>query len=903
MSKEDLEHTLNPHGGNTPPPQVAVCDETSASQSEDNAVHPELFQGETTIPMEPLVINPPIESSPEHSLEAQDDTMSEKDNLKLNDIDTFDSAKSHTSRIRTPLPSTTPLSAAEIDEVWNSSLASTLPSSIESRYYVKHQLGEGRLGPLYLVEDHYFGGHYALRLLHPWISQPPQFCFWFAQAYKTLETLRHSNLMRVFHLERLPDSGALYYTMEFVNGVTLEELQSHQPPTHEGGRPAFQPEDAFSLLEQIGRVVEYAHRRGVVHGDLRAANIMLVHTDEGTHLRLMDFGLTRIANVAHSPALQADRTERFFYTAPEEQDTSQPLTAATDVFSMGVLFYRLLTGMIPAGWIISPYKLEPRLPQELDEILQKAMHPDRDQRYSSVNEFLDDTRSLFQAHFGLPEEKSVFDTDQDVLASLKHAQLQMVKRTPPSLAFQPPSGQPVWEEKPIYNFENEVTAEHHVLTDNQGLIKPGYDTVDEEPISVDSIDLDETVTETPIIRHKHDSGDLKATNPETPILKSAALDYPTEEAPDPPPSQDTSYSSLEILWESQPSQPEVPPASEPLADFNVGVLVNQESESPSGLVSLDALNQMRKKARQEGLDDTLASVPVFGRNRFVHALDHRTQIQRALFSPCNRYLLTVDNNLQLRLWDAVTWEVLDTYTEPVDAVFQLTWRSNSRQVAFCSAPSIVEIWNIQPFERTHTIEVYPEVVQLSWLSNESSLAIGCSDNAVRLWSLQSERQYSMFKGFRGNGACFDFQPSCALFLAASGSGKIRIWPLSESHNATMLRPKPEPVTALAAAESLPVMLCGNQSGAVSVWNLSDHSQLFSFDIQTHPIQSLGCNRHGTIGFSLDTSGLLVVFDLKEGRPILQHRLADSGESSACLSPDGMFLATVKEQDVEIWSLT
>lgn len=209
------------------------------------------------------------------------------------------------------------------------------------RYVVLERLGSGGFGSVLLVEDVLLPGHrQALKIIRE-LQPDAELESRFLREIRVLMGLPHPRIPPIHNYGRAP-SGELYFAMAFVEGRTLEHV------LREEGRLA--PPRIFSLLLQMLEVLEFAHRRGVVHRDLKPTNVMLSATDRGgEHVHVLDFGIAKI--LRPTEGMDAGLTGNVVLGTPDymspEQVRGNETTPASDMYALGVLLYRMALGRLP----------------------------------------------------------------------------------------------------------------------------------------------------------------------------------------------------------------------------------------------------------------------------------------------------------------------------------------------------------------------------------------------------------------------------------------------------------------------------------------------------------------------------------------------------------------------------
>ena len=273
-----------------------------------------------------------------------------------------------------------------------------------SHYRIIRELGAGGMGEVYLAEDTRLGRHVAIKVLPASYQYDPE------RRTKFLAEARATSALRSPHIAAIYDigehEGSMYIVMEYVEGEPLSEKLNR-------GNLAIR--DAIDLAAQIADALSEAHSLGIVHCDVKASNLIL--NERGT-IKLLDFG---IAAAAGSKGAEVDdRTQKVgqqttlgvmggtvSYMSPE-QAIGRPIDPRSDIFSLGVVLYEMLTARLPfdgetaAETIDNIIHLEPTpiarlnygVTPDLDRVVRKCLEKDRERRYQSVRDLLIDLRNL-----------------------------------------------------------------------------------------------------------------------------------------------------------------------------------------------------------------------------------------------------------------------------------------------------------------------------------------------------------------------------------------------------------------------------------------------------------------------------------------------------------------------------
>jgi pSer/pThr/pTyr-binding forkhead associated (FHA) protein/tRNA A-37 threonylcarbamoyl transferase component Bud32 len=251
---------------------------------------------------------------------------------------------------------------------------------------VEEVIGHGDMGVVYRAEELALQRRVALKLILPEHSQDDRFRERFRRESRVAASIDHPNVIPI--LEAGDEDGVLFISMRLVEGTDLRALIAAE------GRIA--PLRAARIVRQVGAALDAAHARGLVHRDVKPANVLLARAD---HVYLSDFGLAKREEEVGGLTRQGSIVARAEYVAPE-QIIEDRVDALTDVYALGCLLYEALTGEAPfEGWTEgpaimahvnapppSPLERCPDLPPRLDEVVRRAMAKQPGERYPSAGD-------------------------------------------------------------------------------------------------------------------------------------------------------------------------------------------------------------------------------------------------------------------------------------------------------------------------------------------------------------------------------------------------------------------------------------------------------------------------------------------------------------------------------------
>lgn len=275
-------------------------------------------------------------------------------------------------------------------------------------YEILSTLGKGGMGEVYLAQDTKLSRKIALKVLPGAFTQDQERLRRFEQEARATSALNHPNILTIFEIGEA--DGRHYIATEFIEGETLGQRIAVGPP--------LKLRETLDIAEQLTSALSAAHGAGIVHRDVKPENIMIRR--DGI-VKVLDFGLAKLAQTQSGRSGPEDSTRALVktktgvvmgtvaYMSPE-QARGLPLDARTDIWSLGVVIYQMLTGSAPfsgatsSDTLVSILEREPRslqsfspeLPEELEWIVTKALTKDFDDRYQTAREMLNDLHRLKQ---------------------------------------------------------------------------------------------------------------------------------------------------------------------------------------------------------------------------------------------------------------------------------------------------------------------------------------------------------------------------------------------------------------------------------------------------------------------------------------------------------------------------
>ena len=241
-------------------------------------------------------------------------------------------------------------------------------------------LGRGGMGVVYKVRQKSLNRFAALKLLAPERVHDARFAERFAREARALAALNHPNIVTIYDFGQ---AGGFYFLlMEFVDGLNLRELLRTRK---------FTPEEALAVVPPLCDALQFAHDRGIVHRDIKPENLLL---DKTGRVKVADFGIAKMMGAPNGgpeggPAAAENATQSALgtpgYRAPEQKSDPQRVDSRADIYSLGVVFYEMLTGELPGNQLQPPSR-KVRIDVRLDEVVLRALEQQPELRYQQASE-------------------------------------------------------------------------------------------------------------------------------------------------------------------------------------------------------------------------------------------------------------------------------------------------------------------------------------------------------------------------------------------------------------------------------------------------------------------------------------------------------------------------------------
>ena len=266
---------------------------------------------------------------------------------------------------------------------------------LDGRYEILELIGSGGMANVYKALCHRLNRYDAVKIMHDETAANAELRKRFHAESHAVAMLSHPNIVSVYDVSH--NENIEYIVMELIDGITLKQYLKE--------KGALSPEQVESFSTQIAKALSHAHEKGIIHRDIKPHNIMLL--DDGM-IKVADFGIAALQNDLEMPTEEA--VGSVHYIAPE-QARGQAADTRSDIYSLGIVMYEMLTGQLPytgdstVEIAVKHMNAEPKLPreidatipQELERITMKAMEADLNKRYQTAQELLNDLEAYHKS--------------------------------------------------------------------------------------------------------------------------------------------------------------------------------------------------------------------------------------------------------------------------------------------------------------------------------------------------------------------------------------------------------------------------------------------------------------------------------------------------------------------------
>ncbi len=776
--------------------------------------------------------------------------------------------------------------------------SAAVPQQI-GRFQIRARLGSGAFGTVYRAYDPQLEREVALKVPQPGTLGDAQKVERFLREARAAARLRHPHIVPVYDAGH--DGEHYYIASAFIEGRTLAGAIDEGP---------FDFCRAARIIRDLAEALAHAHGQGIVHRDVKSANIML---DDKGAAYLMDFGL------AHRQDAQAKLTQEGAilgtpaYIAPEQAQSGEPLPAS-DQYSLGVVLYELLCGQTPfrgpCEFLIfnaihrdppSPRGVRRGVPRDLETICLRALSKRPEARYATCQDFADDIRRWLdgkpiQARRAGPIERAVrWCQRQPALAAACGLAAALFIAVIAAVGIGLTSG-PATEEDPARRAE----AEARQREDEQ-----------RRQAEMARLRVEREQAEAEAQRRTEQAGKAEA-DAETARQAKQQAELETEKARKAAAEKQAALEAEKARQSGKPleSTPAKPPSVRAVLGQERQALrfvsnVYDVSFSPDGklLATISDLNNQGKVMVWD--PDTGAQLAI---------LEEPSRTSMA-FSPDGKFLASGTHSGKVMLWDTAARKEPGSFPASKEAggSVHILFSPDSKTLAGYTSDSVI-LWDVRTGQVRATVKAHKRVNELAFAPDSHSLASAGNDETAKLWDAATGNLKGTLKlggpgGSRSVGLGFSPDGTrlvTLVYLRNNNEYVAKLWDVTTQKQLATLSHAAKPHRSeltrylyyAGFSSDNKTLATAGWDGTVRLWDLSGQPQT-ALKGHMQPIQAMAFARNGRLLASGSSDKSVKLWDVNTAKEIapLQH---NDEVRSLAFAPDGRSLATVSGGQVKLW---
>lgn len=768
-------------------------------------------------------------------------------------------------------------------------------------------IGQGGMGQVFLAEQKEpIHRQVALKIIK---SEAPtkEILARFDAERQALAMMDHHNIAKVIDAGETAD-GRPYFAMELVQGIPITEFCDQNK---------LSPDERLELFAQTCRAIQHAHNKGIVHRDIKPSNVLVTLHDEKPTVKVIDFGLAKAVQGSNQLTDRTLSTQfgqvvgTLAYMSPEQAEmNSQDIDTRTDVYSLGVVFYELLTGSPP----ITREKLKS---EAFDRILAIIREVEVPRPSSRLSESGDAITGISEQRRTSPKSLSlILKGDLDWIA-VKALEKDRARRydTPAALADDIQrylNNEAIEARPPSFVYQLQKSFRKHrarfvVAGTILGLLIAGlvgtttmwYRAASAEANAKQEMKRataarEDAEQQRDRADNERDRADQEAENA---VLSAKKAEEAAEKA------RETAASATFQLANARWDARRVKEAQRLLLEIplpyrnNVEWNFSHRQFQGSYVTFYGHSNRVKSVSFSpdgttvvSGCEDASIKVWDATNGKTVHTLKgHSGQVACVQFSPDGTKIASASRDATIKIWDSETGKLESTFEGHKDVVTSVAFSPDGSSIVSGGRDKTVRVWNVKSGEVIKVLKGHSGVVtRVSFCPKNIKIASASSDQTIRLWDAETLELIRELEGREFTIENFQFSPDGATLASASVDNTITLWDVDSGQETKTFIGHTDVVTSVAFSPDGSRIVSGSGDKTLKLWNLSTGFANMALKGHSGIVSSLAFSQDGSTLATVGMDNTVRLWDSDTGqvKKTLKRTDIKGSLNAVCLGSDG-----------------